>query len=96
MSVLDDNFRRMIREEVRAAIGDELGAIRASLEELREGTPAELRGLMSLDQVADYLGVKSTQTARKWCNQNRIRLRKIGNNTRVFGDDIYNVMTRKK
>lgn len=95
MNGIEENFRQMIREEVRAAIADELAAIRAGLEGLLEGTPAELRGLLTLDELANYLNVKSSQTARKWCHENRIRLQKVGTATRVHGDDVYNALKRK-
>mgnify|MGYP001386512059 CR=1 FL=1 len=90
----EENIRQIIREEVRAAIGAQLVAIRAELEEIREGTPAELRGLMTLEQLSDYLGVKSSQTARAWCNKNKIKLRKIGTATRVLGADVHQVLKK--
>lgn len=92
---LDNYFRQMIREEVRAAVGDDLQAIREEVAELRPGLPAELRGLLTLDQVAEYLGVHS-QTARAWCNKKRIKLHKIGTATRVLGEDVHRVLTQEK
>lgn len=94
MNGLEEHYRQMIREEVRAVIVDDLAAIREGLEELQAGTPPELRGMLTLDQVGEYLGVTS-QTARKWCHENRVKLHKIGAATRVHGEDVYRVLKSK-
>lgn len=95
MNSLEDNFRQMIREEIRTAIGEGLSAILEQLAEIRNGTPAELRGMLTLDQVAEYLGVHQ-QTARAWCHKNKVKLHKIESTTRVMGEEVHSVLTRKK
>ena len=95
MNGFEEHYRQMLREEIAAAVGEELRAMREELAELRNGIPPELRGLLTLDQVADYLGVKSSQTARAWCHKNKIKLRKVGSGTRILGEDVYNAIKRK-
>ncbi len=73
---------------------DEVRQLRQEVAELKKGIPAELSGLVSLHQVADYLGVKSHQTARAWCHKNKVKLRKIGAATRVLGEDVYRVLKK--
>lgn len=90
----EEQYRQMIREEIRAAIADDLAAIREELAELRAGIPSELRGLLTLDQVGEYLGVTS-QTARKWCHENRVPLHKVGAATRVRGEDVHRVFEKQ-
>lgn len=73
---------------------NEVRQLRQEVAELKKGTPPELSGLVTLHQVADYLGVKSHQTARAWCHKNKVKLRKIGASTRVLGEDVYRVLKK--
>ncbi len=93
---MEEMVRQIIREEVRAAIGVDLAALRAEVEELRAGLPGELRGMLSLAEVAAFLGVKSEQTARAWLHRNGVKLRKVGSATRVLGADVHGAITKKK
>lgn len=92
---MDDLFRQMLREELSAGIGEELRSLRSEIAELKAGPPAELRGMLSLEQLAAYLGVRSEQTARAWCCRQGIRLRKVGSATRVLGSDVHAALSKK-
>lgn len=93
MNSMDEYFRAMLREEISATVGEELQALREELAELKKGPPPELRGMITLDQLTDYLGVCET-TARKWCHQNEIKLHKVASNTRVLGEDVHRVLKK--
>lgn len=73
----------------------EVKALRSEVAELRAGLPPELRGMLSLEQLAAYLGVRSEQTARAWCCRQGIRLRKVGSATRVLGSDVHAALSKK-
>lgn len=91
---IDTAIREAIREVIRAELLAELQQLRAELAELKSGPPAELRGMLTLQQLADFLEVSSQQTARKWCHQNKVKLRKVAGATRVLGEDVHRVLKK--
>lgn len=75
-----NSFREIVREEIANA---------------RRDLPPELEVLLTLDQVAEYLGVKSSQTARSWLHRQGVKIRKIGSASRVLGADVHEALKRK-
>lgn len=95
MDSIDHYIRAALREEIRAAIGDEIRQLREEVAELRAGPPAELRGMLTYDQLGEYLGV-SGKAAREWCHRNGVKIHEIGANRRILGEDVRRVLNRKK